>query len=355
MTYEEIRAALAALETPQSDDSRLIEWIDEANRLGVARDAAGRFEVFLGTRELRAYSAVIRRRLRFDSWKSQADVGFRSTRLLLTEAPHYLPTAAFLVRELLNSGFREDTQEAFTKSEPLIEMVLLRGGLGDPSALGLVGELLLLRALVTASDTTRQLADVVEAWKGAERSSRDFYFPGGVSIEVKTTTKAESVHTSHSLSQANPERDEDGVPTEALYWLSVGLDSPALGNEEIVSIHSLVDEILQEVRRVAGRQSAIERIVLGKIRRFGTGDGPVFDPDAGLTPEVFSVEYAVRFMRLYDMCSNRVKVIRPHDVEGRAHAITSSVAFRVRLPESLGEGNPETDLSRFTKQLVDSL
>src|SRR5262249_43304580 len=153
----------------------------------------GSFEIFLRGARLETSSALVRQQMEYDRWTTVGGQPFDANRIVLPAASHYLPVAAFLAEELLRSGITESFEHAFRKCEPLIEMALRRALLSEESTLGLLGELRFLEALLAVAATDDERLRAVNAWRGHERSARDFVF-GSASLEVKTTRLPSSVH-----------------------------------------------------------------------------------------------------------------------------------------------------------------
>ncbi|WP_424183986.1 PD-(D/E)XK motif protein [Actinokineospora sp. G85] len=104
------------------------------------------------------------------------------------------------------------------------------GGMPLEREVGLFGELLLLRGLITAIGST----DGVRAWRGGLAEEHDFGLPA-IDVEVKTTTGERRVHWIESLTQLVP---TGGRPL----WL-VSYQITSAGSGDGVALPDLVDEL----------------------------------------------------------------------------------------------------------------
>lgn len=204
-SYEDILKDIAIVPSSVAGGVRDIKWTTLAEVVGVARDHAGRLEVFLAGVELEAASATVRESLEYHTWHRKAGGPLLANRLLMPALGHFDPVAAFICTELLRNGADQDLEEAFRVTEPIVELAIERLILSESALVGgLAGELLLLNSLCSQADTS-QVGPVVQCWDGWRRSARDFHWDG-TGVELKTTMRSTSSHMVQGVHQIEPQR-----------------------------------------------------------------------------------------------------------------------------------------------------
>ena len=204
---------------------------------------------------------------------------------------------------------------------------------GDPVLNGLIGELALLRRLLTQVPQPSR-PDVLAAWAGSNPSSRDFQL-GSVGVEVKTTQSTVSTHHVSGFHQVERGQSNGGVPETDLFILSLGIEWLEAGAGG-TSLPELVDSVLA----VTPGHEAQEDL-LARIKQYG-GDITIgYDHRRDRSKGRYAGRFHFRFERLYDMTDDRLELLTREDVNGLKNIDPESVEFRVVLESRVrGDLNP---------------
>jgi hypothetical protein len=351
--FEQIREKIATAEQPLASDQRKPVWFAGGERIGIARDQSGRFEIFLAVVGLRVTSAVIRRYVAEDSWRRADGREFAASRIVIPGDPHFIGVVALIVDELLRNGFDINPQLAFVRSEALIEMALERAGVSDESVLGLLGELIVLEQFLVLHPAPGIRHRFLDIWTGYQRASRDFS-GNGVSIEVKATTRNRSRHHISNLDQVTPTSTQSGSGSDALFLVSVGLlPSQTSGR----SVASQADRICQLLTRDLPTEEAAHLCgsFLQCLRQYGVapGGGVGYDHDLMQSWPMFASAWEIRFLRIYDMSDELLLIPRRSDFARFQHTVDGSMRFEIDLPDVVrGDINPTADASEVVRRLL---
>lgn len=343
-TYESILRRIEALRPSTSVLERQVEWLSPSGVLGIARTLDGRIEVFLVGPELIPKSRTIKRALDYQTWHRLAgEPSVNASRLLLPRAGHFDQVAAFICAELIRLGADQDVSEAFSRCEPLIDLAIARLRMTDEALLGLMGEMLLLDALLRQGRRDH-VEEVIESWKGWRRSIRDFSV-GMVGVEVKTTTRLSSSHEvqgMHQLELASAKGTEKG-----LRLVSVGLEWIDDSSRASYTLPKLVQSIVEMIADAAEVASPdTTETLLDHIGAYGGDDDVGYDHRSMSGSAVFLHPFALRFVRAYDMTDPSVEVLRSLDLSRYRHVNAQSVRFQVELPDRIrGDVNPVVGLN----------
>ncbi|MBI1303542.1 MAG: PD-(D/E)XK motif protein [Phycisphaera sp.] len=351
--FEQIREKIAASQQPSASDQRKPVWFAGGEKIGIARDQSGRFEIFLAVAGLQVTSAVIQRYVSEDSWRRADGQEFAASRIVIPGDPHFIGVAALIVDELLRNGFDSDPQLAFVRSEALIEMALERAGVSDESVLGLLGELILLEQTLVLHPSPGIRHRVLDVWTGYQRASRDFS-GNGVSIEVKATTRNRSRHHISNLDQVTPGSTQSGSGGDALFLVSVGLIPSQTSGR---SVASQADRICQLLARDLSTEDAARLCgaFLQCLRRYGVapGGGVGYDHDLMKAWPMFASEWEIRFLRVYDMSDELLLIARRGEFARFQHMVEGSLRFEVDLPDVVrGDINPSADATEVVRRLL---
>lgn len=331
-TYEQYRSEIAGLTPAPDSNNRHLLWIRDGV-LAVARNEADCVELFLVSEyPLRAVVGVVQDLLAHQVWaSSQGDLA--AARIVLPRGEHLDRLAALLCFEMIDSGLDEEPQRAFAEVEPLLALALSRETVGDPVLNGLVGELALLRRLLSHVPAPAR-ADVLAAWAGSNPSSRDFQL-GPVGVEVKTTQSTVSAHHVSGFHQVELGQSNEGVHETDLFLLSVGIEwlAPGAGG---TSLPELVDSVLGLVPGPDDQED-----LLARIKQYG-GDITIgYDHWRDRSKGRYADRFHFRFERLYDMTDDRLKLLTREDLDGLKNTDAESVEFRVVLENKVrGDLNP---------------
>jgi hypothetical protein len=355
-TFEQLLQLAKEAPLSEGDDKREIQWCEGGQILGISRQPSGAFEIFLCGEKLQASSVLVRRHLKFDRWSRAGGVVFQANRLVFPSDDHFVPMVAFLTEELLRSKVSESISRAFAQTEPLLEMALRRIALSEEELLGLLGELRFLEVLLAVAETPRQRALAFDAWRGYERTSRDFVV-GQRAVEVKATRGNRSLHRISNVMQVDPRRSASSEPQEELFLLSLGfkpLDDDAF-QESALSLPTQVEAILSKLR-ASGRKdqpAELDSLFLNRVACYGSGAGGHYAHEEMRNWSTYRTPWSHGFVRIYDMSDMAVQVLRRDDVKRRGHVVLESVNFEVDLPDRIsGDLNPETDLFSLARRLL---
>lgn len=342
--YERLRGRISEAGSSQSPDARDVLWCTESKTLGFARGQDGRLELFLVGERIWSGRPLLSRHLEYDEWELVAEEApLIATRLLLPNEPHFDPVAAWVCAELILNGVDRNVAAAFRDCEDLIELALERGSVGSETLLGLCGELLFLDAL-TRDMPQHAPSLTLDAWKGHERSTRDFQF-GEMGVEVKTTTRDLSEHHIQGTHQVEKGLSVDGGPETDLRLLSIGISWLPPIDAGGFSLPAIVSAI-------GSRLAASEQEEFGhRVGRYLGLPSFAVDGDPTSLPVEFRRPFGVSFVRLYDLADPRIRLIDSSYLVD-LHVVPESVSFSVRLPSSVnGTVNPLDGLPEVVRLL----
>ncbi|MBO9429547.1 PD-(D/E)XK motif protein [Sulfitobacter sp. R18_1] len=347
-SYEAVLNQIKAVPSGAIGDDRTINWLTDANVVGIARNSRGHLELFLAGNELRPRTGTVKTALRYHSWHRDSLPPLRANRIFLPALGHFDQVGAFIAAELLREKADVNLERAFAVTEPLIELAINRMEISENAILGLVGELLLLDALCRRA-TDPQVGPIVQAWDGWRRSARDFTWEG-MGVEVKTTTRATSSHAIHGVHQIEPIPASDDSTGEArLLLVSIGLceadfDTPSL------SIPALVESIVERLN-ASGASGVVDQF-LSRVSTYGTESGIGYEHATMINDAPFTTKFGVTFVRGYDMADPAIEVLRRDDVVTHQHVDAQSVTFRVELPATISLQNPIVGPRRVVEEIL---
>lgn len=338
-SFEQLLTTFLELKAPHVDEAREVEWLG-GGTIGVGRDTAQRFEVFLRSEKpLVTNSQLVKRHLKFDTWKGAGGATFEASYFVLPASPHFAAVASLIAEELLRHG--ADTRplpEVFREVEPIIEMALRRSAMAEEEMIGLIGELQFLEQMLFIGGEA-QAEKVLGYWRGFEKGSRDFVL-GARAIEVKTTQTKGSTHRIHSLRQVEPDPGSE----DEIYLLSVGLRRADTG----VSLPDTVEKVLARL------PEQLHVRCLESVRNYGT-DVVKYEHAEMKTWGIYQTKYTPTFApRLYNMNDEEMNVLKSDHVAGM-FLKASSVQYTIELPEKVTATNPARNLEAFLKQILQSV
>jgi hypothetical protein len=347
MSFEQLRDEIGRLEPARSADTRVPRWFTTLRKMGAARDVLGRLEIFLVAESLHARSTMVTQHMVQNVWNDDAGSRFAATRIVLPSDSHFVGVAALILDELARHQFEDDPHTAFLKAEPLIELALLKCGISQQAAIGLLGELMFLQQILTFVPEGQERIVALQTWRGHADSARDFV-GRKADVEVKATIGASSRH--HI---ANLEQISGGL--SQLHLLSIGFTPVAEGGR---SIANQVDEILGllEASNTSEAYSRARDEFLHNVSCYGTHQGNAssgYDHSTMREWPLYAMRWQQKFARLYDMSDPAIQVPRTSDWEPFGHVVLASVAFEIRLPDRLDSDlNPTDDFHAVIDELV---
>lgn len=342
--YEELRERVAASAPASTADSRDVEWTSASRALGFARSSSGGIEVFLVGEPLHASRPGVAKHLEHHQWATVDGEGLSANRLLLPNEPHFDRVAAFICAELQLNNVDNSVSVAFSRSEEIIDLALTGASVDADALLGLCGELLFLDAL-TRADPEAAAQILMKSWAGHRRSSRDLQL-GSIGVEVKTTTKAASIHHIQGPHQVELGNPVGGVQETGLFLLSVGL--VWLPNEQPMAF-----TLPRIVSNLISTLTADDRTeFLSRVSGFAGSAGSGYVHDSPEIAAEFRRPFTTSFVRLYDMADSRISLPRS-DLLAGMDLIPDSVSYRIRLPLQVnGSLNPIIGLAEAAAHVV---
>ena len=346
-TYESVLTGVRRLAPAPSSAERQITWCGANRRLGVAKNVFAQIEIFLVGPPLKPMTRLVRDCLKHQEWFRSDASGIQASRLLLPSLGHFEPVAAFLCTELLRAGVDQDVEQAFNATQSVIDLALQRLSLTSEALLGLVGELLLLRAMVIEAPV--KTLDLVQAWKGHTHSDRDFQI-GAVGVEVKTTTRPTSSHLMRGIRQTQAGHGVDGQEEHQLYLVSIGLAPGADG----ISLPELVESLITRIEHQGTPASkALVDLLVARVKNYGSENSLGYDHDDLEVRATFPARFGESFVRCYDMQDEAIRLFTASDLANRPFVDGASLSFLVSLPDHVtGDLNPGTGRANAARAIL---
>lgn len=343
--FEYLREALADMPKADIDGRRTVTWVGSKRSLGVCRDGSGRIEVILPGSPWSPSDRALTGLVESGLW-TDPDVGsFEATRFVLPAGDHLDAVGAMICVELVRNGIELDRNRALELTEPVIGLALSRLHLGSQALVGLIGELVALRALMLAAPAT-YAGEIVSSWAGAGRSTRDIQLRN-VGIEVKTTTRSSSTHQIQGLAQVELGAGVGGEHETTLFLLSLGIrwldESATVGD----TLPGLVDTI---THRLSADSTTF---FLDALQTYGGDVGIGYNHERDREKLPYRRPFTLEFERLYDLSDDLIQIPRSHDVGHLAHLDKTSLSFRIELPDSVdGDLNPVVGLQTIAQKAL---
>ena len=347
-SYEEVLEQINAVPAGLTGNDRTINWLTDAQVVGVARNSRGHLELFLAGEQLKPRTSTVKYAIHYHSWHRDTQPPLSANRILLPALGHFDQVGAFIAAELLREKADANMERAFAVIEPLIELAIKRLEIAESAILGLVGELLLLDALCRRADD-RHVGPVVQAWDGWRRSARDLTWEG-TGVEIKTTTRTTSSHAVRGVHQIEPAAATDDGPGESrLLLVSIGLRQTD-PNGLALSIPSLVESIVARLT-VSGAGGLVDEF-LKRVAMYGSESGIGYEHATMANEAPFTTPFSLTFIRGYDMADPAVEVLRRDDVLAHQHVDAQSLSFRVDLPATITLNNPIAGVRRVAEAIL---
>lgn len=353
LTFEVLRTLLDALPIPARAGDRSTHWAF-SRLLGVARTSDDAFELFMVGPRLHPRSATVRRHLEHGTWSvAGSEDTLEANRIVLPPAPHFVAIAALIAIELARAGIGTDRrlQDVFDDVEPIVDLALRRGALGEEHLTGLVGELLCLEEMLDAVVNRVELrSTVLDMWRGHAIGRRDFLI-GAASVEVKTTHQESSSHKISGLHQVEPDPTAETAEQE-LFLLSVGLAATEQEGQTLPQVVNRVLDRLREHGLPPGTLSPLQARFLDDVANYGSGSARGYDHRTMEDWQVYQGRFRLTFTpRLYDMSDDAIRVLRRRDVEG-THVSPDDIQYRMDLPTTVSGWNPAPSWQHAVHRMV---
>ena len=343
-SFESLRDAITVAAPATSSEERRISWAGIRRTLAFARDSQGQLEIFLLGNPLAAREKIVRERLVHDTWETADKVRMPANRLRFPSGDHYDAIAATVLLELLDKGYEEEAEAAFSQTEPLIALALEPARSENAVLTGLAGELLTLAWMIRLGSASSEA--YLDAWQGWGRSSRDFQL-GPLGIEVKTSTTSASRHHVQGWYQVEPGVAADGSAETDLRLLSIGIQWLSIDGAG-VTIESLVKEISRAIpRERRGR-------FVDAVRNY-CGAGLLMDDDGTAAQITLRRPFISTFERLYDLRDDLIRLPRSADFSKFTDLVSDSVTFEIEIPEKVrGDRNPVVGMKAALSRLLEA-
>lgn len=347
-SYEAVLEQINAVPAGLTGNDRAINWLTDAQVVGVARNSRGHLELFLAGEQLKPRTSTVKSAIHYHSWHRNTQPPLSANRILLPALGHFDQVGAFIAAELLREKADVNLERAFAVTEPLIELAIKRLEISENAIIGLFGELLLLDALCRRADDM-YVGPVVQAWDGWRRSARDLTWED-TGVEIKTTTRSTSSHAVHGMHQIEPAAATDDGPGESrLLLVSIGLQQTD-PNVPALSIPSLVESIVARLT-VSGASGLVDEF-LKRVAMYGSESGIGYEHATMANEAPFMTPFSVTFVRGYDMADPAVDVLRHDDVVTHQHVDAQSLSFRVELPATISLNNPIAGARRVAEAIL---
>lgn len=353
-TYEEIAHLLEQLAPPAAERAFAVEWLGP-DRIAIGIDHLGRCALLIAGAAIHAKIEVVANAVREGAWDTKDGRRLSGSLLSLPGGQAFRTALTAIAAELLRRGIAErPAQEVFDEVEPFVALVLRRLLLPESFILGLLGELIVLRELLSVRAAGGQSlgVDPTAIWRGWQRQARDLVL-GRCALEVKSTGLTVSRHMVSGFDQIEP-RTLDGDATERLFIVSVGLRR-AVGDAGF-SIAGLVQEIVEIVRKHAESSSEAELKFLDRLAGYGPEEFDGYRHTEMSGQEPYTFPFTSTFgPRIYDMDDANIQVLRRRDLaENFSCVLTEGVHFTIELPDVVPGSieNPKTDLRAFLAMVV---
>lgn len=348
-TYENLLEKIISVPQALNEEYRDVSWLSESNKVGVTKSANGGLEILIRSKELSPKDRYLRRSLTYVSMYGESNK-INVNRIVLPALPHFLHICAFICTELFRNGIEDDAVLAFAKTEPIISLAVETGSISNSAFIGLLGELLMLDALLSASEPQIHQR-VLNAWQGWHRSKRDFSLPSK-GVEVKTTLQPNSYHRMQGIHQVDflPEQPNEELENK-LYLVSIGLQQVDESVKKY-SLPSTVDSVISRLKS-SGNDSAVTSF-LKHLSEYGSESGFQYDHSDRAKSIFGEYQYSVTFCRSYDLADESIKVLRYKNVEDLIHMDPESIRFNVKLPQSINSLNPINGLKKVALSLLES-
>ena len=347
-SYEEVLDQINAVPAGLTGNDRTINWLTDAQVVGVARNSRGHLELFLAGEQIKPRTSTVKSAIHYHSWHRDTQPPLSANRILLPALGHFDQVGAFIAAELLREKADVNLERAFAVTEPLIELAIKRLEISKNAIIGLLGELLLLDALCRRADD-RHVGPVVQAWDGWRRSARDLTWEG-TGVEIKTTTRTTSSHAVRGVHQIEPAAATDDGPGESrLLLVSIGLRQTD-PNVPALSIPSLVESIVARLT-VSGAGGLVDEF-LKRVAMYGSESGIGYEHATMANEAPFTTPFSLTFIRGYDMADPAVEVLRRDDVLAHQHVDAQSLSFRVDLPATITLNNPIAGVRRVAEAIL---
>jgi hypothetical protein len=234
-------------------------------------------------------------------------------------------------------------------------MALERSRLQGEELVGLIGELLLMRALIETTPVNPW--KIIDSWHGFERSSRDFQI-GTVGVEVKTTRGTTSTHRVQGVHQVEIGHAVGGSFESAFYLVSIGIE--AVDQEEpqenTWTLPQMVENLLCCIEGsdlLEQESRSLREKLLESIRKYGSTHGFGYDHLEMKHQIIFGSRWRTAFVRGFDMTDLAIAVPRSDDLTPFSMIDPSSLEFTVVLPAQVrGDTNPINGLTQTAIELM---
>jgi hypothetical protein len=297
------------------------------------------FCVFIVGERLDAERPLVQKICTTGAWVvEKTEQTIAGTKLSFDASPEYKPLTSTVVWELLRALKNHKTgsiKDAFSQTEPLIEVLIRQSILTRSWLLGLHGELRIVRNIlkhVLERGYASQLpVDVTYFWQGMAPGKRDIII-GSMALEIKTTSKNIRLHHFHGFSQIEPRND-----SEELYVASLCLSQSANGQTSL----GIIEEIRTFIHKIATAPPVADAAFVARLRAYGPASFSLnLNNLDELTRESLSTRYEETLTSLfYRMSDLRLPLLRRQDLQIRyewmqEQGLECDILLQDTIPES---------------------
>ena len=344
-TYEELYSLYSKLAVaPQTEFAgEYVERISHDIAIGVSDNNTHCIYFVGGFVRLRW---ELRKHVKHESWEvSGTEQRLEATRLMLPEGADYRAVACLIVMEFCGRLDRQPDSSAEKVLAGIQDLILLflRGQeLSRAERIGLYGELYLVdKVLAEFLLVDKDLSDTDDLtffWQGDRPGKRDIRL-GGLTIEVKTTTKLERIHHFHGFRQLEPTAND-----EELLVASLVVNPLA---EHGKTILDLIRTIENKIDQIANNPESSLEHFRKRIDAYGTIGKTIGKSITGT--EIDNKDRALLQMKfdhrqpplLYRIGDQNLKILRREHLQTRfIHMEEEGFECRIKLPDPI-QGSPE--------------
>lgn len=343
---------LSQLPPPEHSSSRTCKVVPGSTELAVAKTADSRYELLFVGKEVLPRSPLIRECLTHAKWQDETDKKtFEASSLSIPQGDYSASIGALIIVEFTRLEPTLSSQEKFWALEPVIERFLQREMLTESETMGLLGELIVLREIISNVQPACYKR-ILEGWTGHRHVVRDFTFEN-ISLEIKTTQSTESIHTVNSIGQIEARTDVNGLPLERLYLLSIGLMRSSIENSYTAkSLAQTCEEVVDILRADTKEADELIEAFLNAIAEYGVSSNRGYLHDKMQHHLYAKQSWDITFSRIYDMSDPALSIPRRETLNSFRNVVADSFRFEICLPRRVsGDLNPLIDLHDFCSEL----
>ncbi|MBU0553890.1 PD-(D/E)XK motif protein [Myxococcota bacterium] len=339
LDYRTIANKLEVRDIPLEPGVNNVFWMVD-HRLAIGRSHDSGYVIILPGTMLSTDKPELSKALSYGRWKTNEGKVLEANRITLPEGHSFAMATATVAAELIRQGIESHPlEEVFQAVDDFIERLLGDLFISEHALVGLLGEMVFLERMLRLPTLCDAVADPTSIWRGFLHDAHDFHL-GSKSIEVKTTTGDNRIHTIHSLAQIEPRTDINGNLNEDVFLLSVGFRVDDINGS--YSVPNTVDKILLHINRCREPEIA-KKAFLQRLLRWGVSEQTGYKHDTARVSSRMSIRFALSLEpRLYELTDPKLKLLRSKDLVGFI-VENKGIRYRANFPDEI-PGNPENPI-----------